>query len=86
MFLKITSAKPTVSFYLHRVNMPKNQHRFYAARIDPDLFGCWSLFREWGRIGSAGQLRVDSFPTEQEARGKLAQLHRQKIRKGYQKV
>ncbi len=78
--------KQPESFHLQRVNMLKNQYRFYAARIDPDLFGRWSLFREWGRIGSAGQLRVDSFSTEQEAQAILVQLHRQKIRKGYQKV
>ncbi len=82
--MKDGQKNPLKSFHLHRVDAAKNQYRFYAARIDPDLFGRWSLFREWGRIGSAGQLRVDSFPTEQEARATLAQLHRRKIRKGYQ--
>ncbi|MCP4781752.1 MAG: WGR domain-containing protein [Hyphomicrobium sp.] len=28
--------------------------RFYAMSVQPNLFGQWSLLREWGRIGSAG--------------------------------
>ncbi len=31
--------------YLTKVDPNANQYRYYSLRIDPDLFGQWSLFR-----------------------------------------
>jgi predicted DNA-binding WGR domain protein len=41
------------------------------------------LVREWGRIGSAGTVRIDGFKNEAEARDAGAKLAKQKQRKGY---
>lgn len=70
--------------YLTKTDPSKNQHRFYALHIMPDLFGNWSLVRSWGRIGTSGSSRTDSFDSEEAAQDKLKALQRQKVRKGYQ--
>ena len=69
--------------YLRKIDADKNQYRFYALYVMPDLFGGWSLIRSWGRIGSEGSSKIDSFKTEAEAQAKRADLHRQKVKKGY---
>ncbi len=60
--------------------------RFYRAFVTADLFGGWSLVREWGRCGSAGQCKVDWVPELSEALKKLQQLAYRKIRQGFQPV
>lgn len=72
--------------YLTKRNPEENQFRFYKLSISPALFGEWSLVREWGRIGSAGTVKIDFFDTEKEAVQKQAQLFKQKQKKGYQPV
>lgn len=36
--------------YLTKIEHNTNQYRYYSLRVDPDLFGRWSLFRQWGRL------------------------------------
>ena len=43
---------------LHRIDHAKNMHRYYRLDVQPNLFGEWSLVREWGRIGQAGRYRA----------------------------
>jgi predicted DNA-binding WGR domain protein len=69
--------------YLTKRDPEKNQQRFYGLHITPTLFGGWSLVREWGRIGQSGTLKIETFPTEEEARQKLEQLQAQKVKRGY---
>jgi len=70
--------------YLTKIDPDANQYRYYSLRIDPDLFGRWSLFRQWGRLEcSGGSLRVDSFKTEAQAQAMLASLTAQKQKRGY---
>jgi len=70
--------------YLTRIDPSANQYRFYSLRIDPDLFGRWSLVRQWGKLeASGGTLRIDSFETEGEALDRLTQLVDQKQKRGY---
>ena len=71
--------------YLTKRNSEENQYRFYKLYISPTLFGGWSLVREWGRIGSAGTVKIDFFDTEQEALSKQEALFRQKQKRGYKK-
>ena len=52
--------------------------------VQPDLFGGVSLVREWGRIGMAGQVRVDLYPDEGCAVDALARLTQAKKKRGYQ--
>jgi predicted DNA-binding WGR domain protein len=61
----------------------RRMHRFYALRLAPDLLGGWALLREWGRIGSPGRVRSDSFADAAGARAALERLARRKRRKGY---
>lgn len=69
--------------YLTRSDVSCNINRFYRMEVQPDLFGCWTLWREWGRIGRAGQLRRDVYRSEQEGQIALTDLMRQKMRRGY---
>lgn len=70
-------------YYLTKINAAENQRRFYSLEIMPTLFGEWSVVREWGRIGSSGQLKVDVFPTEEAAQSALTALVQKKIKRGY---
>ena len=38
----------------------QNVHRVYKLDVQPTLFGEWTFIREWGRIGRAGTLRVET--------------------------
>jgi predicted DNA-binding WGR domain protein len=45
------------TLHLRRTDPARNMRRFYLLDVQPDLFGQWRFIREWGRIGSAGQMR-----------------------------
>jgi predicted DNA-binding WGR domain protein len=45
----------------------QNRFRFYALDVCQDLFGAWCLWRRWGRIGTNGRTRVDSYGSEAAA-------------------
>jgi predicted DNA-binding WGR domain protein len=47
--------KTDMQSYLEKHDPAKNQARFYNMVILPNLFGEWTLYREWGRIGQGGQ-------------------------------
>ena len=47
--------------YLEKRDRQTNQARFYAMAVIPNLFGEWTLWREWGRIGTSRQVRPDLF-------------------------
>lgn len=68
---------------IQRIDPAKNMARFYAMSIEPTLFGDTSLVRNWGRIGTHGQWRVDLFAHETQAVDLFLALLRQKQRKGY---
>jgi predicted DNA-binding WGR domain protein len=68
---------------LYRIDSAKRMHRYYRMDVQPDLFGEWCLMREWGRIGSSGQMRAAPFPTPQQAEAALQQQRRIKERRGY---
>ena len=42
---------------LYRIDSAKRVQRYCRMDVQPDLFGEWCLLREWGRIGSTGQMR-----------------------------
>jgi predicted DNA-binding WGR domain protein len=72
--------------YIQRRDRTKNMARFYAMSIQPNLFGEVSVVRSWGRIGTRGQMMVNSFANEDQAQALLQALMREKLRKGYAKV
>ncbi len=70
--------------HLTKIDPSTNQYRYYNLRVDRDLFGRWSLFREWGRLDTnGGVVRIDSFESEVEAMSRLVKITTQKIRRGY---
>jgi predicted DNA-binding WGR domain protein len=71
--------------HLLRLDPAKNMRRFYRLDVQPDLFGGVSLVREWGRIGRAGRLRLDPYPTSDDAQAALERQRRAKERCGYEK-
>ena len=61
----------------------KNIARYYRMAVTPNLFGEWTLQREWGRIGQGGKLRLDLFATAAEAMRALHRLKAVKLNRCY---
>ncbi|MHA6688398.1 WGR domain-containing protein [Mesorhizobium sp. A556] len=68
---------------LHRVDPAQNMARFYCLSLQPTLFGEVSVVRAWGRIGTRGRMKIDSYPTGEGASAAFSRLERQKRRRGY---
>ena len=71
---------------LHRIDRARNTRRFYRLDVQPDLFGWWVVVREWGRIGTWGQMRETSFATFDEAHMVLQRQRRAKEKRGYLEI
>lgn len=71
------------SLTLYRIAPARNMRRFYHLNIQPDLFGCYCLVREWGRIGRSGQVRITPYQTEDEAQAAHQKQQATKERRGY---
>ena len=81
-----TIVAPSRPVTLRRIDAVKNMARFYSLEVERDLFGHVVLVRGWGRIGTAGKIRLDEYRGEGEAMAALQALHTAKKRKGYQGV
>ncbi|MFI3905547.1 WGR domain-containing protein [Ochrobactrum sp. S1502_03] len=68
---------------LYRVTPEQNMARFYGLSVERDLFGVWIFTRNWGRIGSRGQFKHQSFETEHAAIHMLNSFYTRKLRRGY---
>lgn len=68
---------------LKRIDPACNMMRFYRMTVQPDLFGCSCLIREWGRIGRPGQMLIEPHSDEGRAISSLLKLARSKQRRGY---
>ena len=73
----------TMQTYLEKRQPAKNVARFYRMAVMPNLFGEWTLYREWGRIGQGGQVRMEGFADENQAVAALIMLEASKRRRGY---
>lgn len=71
------------SIDLEKCDPRRNMYRFYRMYILPNLFGEWTLAREWGRIGTRGRSQIDWFETEKEAQCAMLSLKTLKSRRGY---
>lgn len=69
--------------HLQRVDPAHNMRRFYAAGIQPTLFGGASVIRYWGRIGTTGRSMVETFDQNEDAHSALLKLVNSKRRRGY---
>jgi len=78
----MTSTLPaTVTLY--RMDPGQNMQRYYRLDVQRDLFGAWCVIREWGRVGSAGQLRTLPCETEAQALRAFEKQLKRKQRRGY---
>ena len=68
--------------YLEKRQPAKNVSRFYRIAVLRNLFGEWTLCREWGRIGHGGQVRMDWFVDEEQAVAALIALEASKRQRG----
>jgi predicted DNA-binding WGR domain protein len=68
---------------LTRIDNRRNMARFYKLDVQPTLFGQWSVVREWGRIGRAGTVRTETYPTRGTADLAMVGHYARKTRKGY---
>jgi predicted DNA-binding WGR domain protein len=72
--------------HLTRCDPDLNMARFYVMSIEPTLFGEVTLVRSWGRIGSRGQVMMETFAEVQKAAAAADRLRRVKRRRGYAEV
>lgn len=68
---------------VERIDPTQNMRRFYRMHIQPDLFGGATLFKEWGRIGTAGRQRIEPYADTGQAVDALAVHPQAKARRGY---
>jgi len=73
----------TAPVHLHCIDPSRNMRRFYRLTVQPTLFGGASVIRHCGRIGTGGQLMIQTFDHPEEACQALDHLKRSKRRKGY---
>jgi predicted DNA-binding WGR domain protein len=76
-------ALPLIPVAMHRVDPARNMRRFYSLEVERDLFDRVVLVRHWGRIGTAGKVRLDEYSAETAALAALQSLQARKIRRGY---
>ncbi|MFZ3585271.1 WGR domain-containing protein [Loktanella sp. DJP18] len=69
--------------YLEKRDAATNQARYYRMLVLANLFRAWTLYREWGRIGQGGKVRMDWFDSEDLAVGALLVLEAAKSGRGY---
>ena len=68
---------------LQRIDPARKMARFYSMDVERDLFGRVVLVRRWGRIGTAGRIRLDEHPDEGRALAALLTIEARKRRRGY---
>jgi predicted DNA-binding WGR domain protein len=49
----------------------------------PNLFGHWTVMREWGRRGSPGTLRLESYRRHEEAQSAEQRTIKRRLQRGY---
>ncbi len=69
---------------LDRIDASQNMARYYVLSIEPTLFGDTAMVREWGRIGSFGQRRIELYGQHEGARMALRSWLDRKLRRGYE--
>jgi predicted DNA-binding WGR domain protein len=69
--------------FLTRTDPTRNINRFYVVDITPTLFGEWAVLREWGRRGSPGTLRLDSYRRQEEAQSAQQRTIKRRLQRSY---
>lgn len=60
-----------------------NIDRFYVVQVMPNLFGDWTVLREWGRRGSPGTVRLSSYQHRNEAETAEQRTVKRRLQHGY---
>lgn len=69
---------------LERRDPTRNMARFYVLAVEPTLFGEGAaLVREWGRLGTIGQRRLDLHQSPSAAGEALDVWLSRKLKRGY---
>ncbi|WP_292422039.1 WGR domain-containing protein [Mesorhizobium sp.] len=76
-------AGETKPICLRRVDPARNMARFYSLALQPTLFGGTSLVRAWGRIGTRGREKIETFDGDAQADLAFVRLERTKRNRGY---
>ena len=71
---------------LEPIRPPDHVWRFCSLALMRDLFGGRILFREWGRIGQAGTVRLTHYADRPSAERAFEKIVKTKIRRGYRPV
>jgi predicted DNA-binding WGR domain protein len=69
--------------FLTRIDPARNIDRFYVVQVMPSLFGDWTVMREWGRRGSLGTLRLNSYQRGGEAETAKQRTIKRRLQHGY---
>ena len=69
--------------FLTRIDPTRNMDRFYIVAVTPTLFGEWAVLREWGRRGSPGTMRLDSYQRRNEAETAERRTIKRRLQHGY---
>ncbi len=68
---------------LHRINVQKNEARFYLVSVGPSLLDSHAVMRTWGRIGGHQRSMVSPCASAEEAQTLADRLVRRRVRRGY---
>jgi predicted DNA-binding WGR domain protein len=69
--------------FLTRIDPTRNINRFYVVQVMPTLFGDWTVMREWGRRGSPGTVRLNSYERRNEAETAERHIIKRRLAHGY---
>jgi predicted DNA-binding WGR domain protein len=72
--------------FLTRIDPTRNIDRFYVVQVLPTLFGDWTVLREWGRRGSPGTMRLDSYQRRDEADTAEQRTIKRRLQHGYKAI
>lgn len=73
----------TTPVHLIHVDPDVNMARFYGIELQRTLFGEVSVLRSWGRIGTNGRSKMETYENEIQASEALRKLDRKKRCRGY---
>jgi predicted DNA-binding WGR domain protein len=69
--------------YLTRTDPARNMNRFYLVAVTQTLFDECAVLREWGRRGSPGTLRLESYRRREEAQSVEQRTINRRPQRGY---
>jgi len=72
--------------FLTRTEPVRNIDRFYLVEVTPTLFGEFAVLREWGRRGSPGTVRLNSYSQRGDAELAERRSIKKRLQHGYNTV